>query len=739
MNRSNCATAVLTTLMTVAAYGQTEVVLHNFGNSPPRGGEPNAVIRDSAGNLYGTTAFGGLYGVGVLFEVTAAGQQTVLYNFGNGPEGFSPTGSLLLDAAGNLYGATSWAPATYAGAIFMLTPAGNMTVLYTFTGGSDGFQPTGSLIRDDAGNLYGTTYSGGTYGAGVVYRLDASGHLTVLYAFTGGSDGANPNPGLVRDSAGNLYGTTFTGGQGDCYNPNTPACGVVFKILKGGGAEIVLYRFTLADGGNPKSGVVLDSSGNIYGTTTTGGSNAYYGVIYKLDATNQYTVLHNLSLRDGEGWAGVIRDPAGNIYGNTRDEIFELQPGGNYKRLYKFEATLNGTDPYAGIIRDPDGNLYGTTYSGGVANQGVVYKLPVGGQYTVLYRFPDPNPTNGADPVGGLAADPEGNLYGTTFAGGISNIGTVYKQDASGHQTVLYNFMNGTDGANPWAGVTLDGAGNLYGTTLYAGAAYAGNVFKLDAAGNETVLYTFTGGSDGGIPFARVILDAAGNLYGTTSYGGAANVGVAYRLDSGGNETVLYSFTGGPDGGHPSSALTLDKAGNLFGTTEYGGAANAGVVYKLDSNGHETVLYSFTGSADGAYPVSVIREPDGNFYGTAYGGGASNAGVVFHLDPAGNETVLYSFTGGADGGLPFGGVIRDAAGNLYGTTTDGGTANVGVVFMLDPAGHETVLYTFTGGADGAYPESGVIRGSTGNLYGTTEYGGKRAGGVVFEIRPASAQ
>ena len=192
-----------------------------------------------------------------------------------------------------------------------------------------------------------------------------------------------------------------------------------------------------------------------------------------------------------------------------------------------------------------------------------------------------------------------------------------------------------------------------------------------------------------------------------------------YKLDSAGHETVLYSFTGGADGGDPQSGVIRDSAGNLYGTTFLGGTGNAGVVYKLDSAGHETVLYSFT-FADGSQPTAgVIRDSAGNLYGTTELGGPASQGVVYKLDTTGNYTVLYSFTGGADGGYPFAGVIRDSAGNLYGTTQYGGTAQQGVVYRLDTAGHETVLHSFTGGADGSRPNAGVIRDSAGNLYGTT--------------------
>lgn len=336
-----------------------------------------------------------------------------------------------------------------------------------------------------------------------------------------------------------------------------------------------------------------------------------------------------------------------------------------------------------------------------------------------------------------MIRDSAGSLYGTTRYGGPADAGTVYEVDATGHETVLHAFTAGTDGYQPIAGVIRDAAGNLYGTTQ-GGTSGFGAVYKLDATGRLTVLYSFTRGTDGGNPIAGVILDSAGNLYGTTSGGGTAGGGVVYKLDAAGHETVLYSFAGFPDGSLPNSSLIRDSAGNFYGTTLFGGAADFGAVYKLDTAGHETVLYSFTNGQDGSYPEGgVIRDQAGNLYGTAQNGGTANQGVVYKLDTTGHQTVLYSFTGGADGSQPYAGVIRDMAGNLYGTTLYGGAAE-GVVFKLDTAGHETVLYNFMGATGGAWPYSGLILDSAGNLYGTTSSGGARNGGVVFKLKGAAA-
>jgi uncharacterized repeat protein (TIGR03803 family) len=367
--------------------------------------------------------------------------------------------------------------------------------------------------------------------------------------------------------------------------------------------------------------------------------------------------------------------------------------------------------------------------------------------FSVLSSFT--GSTDGGNPWAALIQDGAGNLYGTTEGGGSNGVGTVFKLDTSGTETVLYSFTAGTDGGLPLAGLIRDEAGSLYGTTFFGGvfACGCGTVFTLDPTGKETVLYSFTGYPvDGADPYARVVRDRAGNLYGTASSGGAYGDGVVFKLDTTGKQTVLHTFTGGPDGGFPLGDLILDGAGNLYGTTFYGGkgcALGCGVVFKLNKAGKFTLLHTFSGTPDGDGPhAGLLRDAAGNLYGTTSNGGAHGWGTVFKLDKTSKETILYSFTGGADGGRTRGsGLVRDPAGNLYGTTFSGGGgtcqgygAGCGVVFMVSKSGKETVLHEFTG-ADGAQPRAGLLRDKAGNLYGTTTKGGANDSGVVFKIAP----
>jgi uncharacterized repeat protein (TIGR03803 family) len=748
---SPCLACALATMGIGRTQTATEHVIHTFGDFTKGASPYGALIRDSSGDLYGTTYQGGTANLGTVFKLGASGYQ-VLYSFRGGTDAANPLSGVTLDSAGNLYGTTYNGGAAGAGAVYKLEPTGQEMVLYSFTGGADGDKPYAGVIVDSAGNLYGTTYYGGVSGKGNVYKVSASGQETVLHSFTGGADGGYPYAGVIADAAGNLYGTTYAGGitTGPCYY--IPGCGVVYK-LDMAGHETVLHAFAGKSStlfGWPYAGVISDAAGNLYGTTSAGA-----GGVYKVGATGNYTVLHEFFTGHGlsQPKGGLAVDAQGNLYGTTQyggaanaGGVFALDKAGKLQTLHTFPG--GGFVPPApdapnpGVVLDSAGNVYGVTPYAGVA--GMVYKLSSAGQEMTLYSFG--GAAGGTDP-GTVSAGQVGELYGATYVGGTANAGVLYKLDTAGHETLLYSFKGGADGAGPKGGVAFDSAGNLYGSTVHGGAASGdagfGVVFKVDASGRETVLYAFTGGEDGGMP-SGIIRDPAGNLYGTTFLGGEAGVGVVFELDPAGHESVLHSFAGGADGASPDAGVVRDSAGNLYGTTFYGGTANAGVVYKLDTAGQETVIYTFAGfGASGGNPYAgVTLDSVGDLYGTTvnYGttaSGGPGGGVVFELDAAGNYAVLYTFTGGEDGGAPFVGVVRDASGNLYGANSGGGTpscnsgAGCGVTYELSASGRLAVLHSFTGGDDGT-GSGAVMLDAAGNLYGPAE-GGASGGGLLYKL------
>jgi uncharacterized repeat protein (TIGR03803 family) len=390
-------------------------------------------------------------------------------------------------------------------------------VLYSFCSQfdcDDGFIPSG-LIRDSDGNLYGANYSGGSgYEVGNVFRLGADGAYGALYVFgVKRRNGNSPSSDLVRDKAGNLYGTTAYGGTGYdvCY---MVGCGTIYKVAPDG-TETVLHRFKFSDGafyGTDGGTPIFDGAGNLYGTTVHGGNQGCYegcGIVYKLTPTGKLKVLHAFNESDG------------------------YFPGGP-------------------LIADASGNLYGVTAAGGDSTNcegvacGTVFELAADGTFTLLHSFQE---SDGFEPFGPLVRDAAGNLFGIAIGGGDNSCGS-------------------------------DGDG-------------CGAVFKLAPDGTLTVLHSFTGGSDGGFPVDGLVGDGSGNLYGMTASGGIGDCvdgtlvgcGVVFKFASDGTETVLYSFDDNNNGGYYPSygPLLLDKRGNLYGTTFYGGANGYGTIFKVQN------------------------------------------------------------------------------------------------------------------------------------------------------------
>lgn len=357
--------------------------------------------------------------------------------------------------------------------------------------------------------------------------------------------------------------------------------------------------------------------------------------------------------------------------------------------------------------------------------------------------------SDGANPEGALIRDAAGNLFGTTFAGGAGE-GVVFKLDSAGQETILFTF-NGTTGESPASPLLQDAAGNLFG--IADGGPGAGIVYELSQQGEENILFAFPGGLFNpipGVPTGGIFRDGSGNIFGATFFGGHGNCqfscGSIFRVDTAGQLHVLHNFSGGADGSKPFGPFVQDAAGNLYGVAEQGGDLSCaevpqlgcGTVYKLAKNGTLTVLHTFQGGLDGAIPQpGLLRDAAGNLFGTALKGGNSENGLVFKIAADGTYTVLHRFTG-KDGTNPNGGLVSDPAGNLFGTTQVGGGQQLGTVYQLSPAGRVKVLHTFTGAEDGDRPLAGLIRDAAGNLYGTTVSNGliqQVQGGNVFEITP----
>jgi uncharacterized repeat protein (TIGR03803 family) len=642
-----------------------------------------ALVFDKAGNLYGTTALGGdpncvgnygRSGCGTVFELApqanGAWKEITLYSF-QGSQTFSELSTnLAIDSNGDLYGTTSTGQSP-DGSVFRLRSdaKGNWIykTLYAFAGGSDGAFPSAGLILGAAGRLYGTTADGGVIGnttclnqngCGTIFELAPHSGDTwserVIHRFSGGRDGSTPSAALTSDQTGNLYTTAYNGGGGGC-DYLSAGCGAVLKLsrsMQGKWTADPIYDFAASDGFDPLGPLIADSSGNLYGSTNAGGKGPghLYGVGGQQCPYGCGTVF-KLSRSSGGQWSRSL--------------------------LYSFTGTNgDGAFPWGNLTFDDAGNLYGTTQWGGANGQGTVFELvPTSdGKWkaTVIYSFAHGNSGDGAEPVAGLIFDAAGNLYGTTLVGGVGEYGTVFKLSFSGgawRETVLYGFAGGDgDGIFPTASLVFDNAGNLYGTTSGGGSPSCqlgcGTVFKLSPSGNawkETVLYYFDG-PDGAYPQGNLILDDESDLYGTTNEGGkiskycqlpVSGCGTVFKLThhagSAWTKTILYSFASyAGDAAFPGAGLTFDVAGNLYGTSA-GGTKSLGTVYKLtpSSGGKwtESILHDFAGyPSDGGVPATNVSfDAEGNLYGTtsvggtgggaSFGGFRSFGGTVFEITP----------------------------------------------------------------------------------------------------------
>ena len=344
---------------------------------------------------------------------------------------------------------------------------------------------------------------------------------------------------------------------------------------------------------------------------------------------------------------------------------------------------------------------------------------------------------SGGNPFAGLIQGTDGDFYGTTRNGGANGDGTVFQIASSGSFATLYSFTGANDGAHPTSALVQGTNGYFYGTTGTDGSGGSGTVYSITSGGSLNTLYSFTGGSDGGNPYAGLVTGTDGNFYGTTETDGADGFGTVYSITPGGTLHTLLTFPGGADGGNPFAGLVTGTDGNLYGTTVTGGTGGGGIAYSVTYSGSFALLHTFDNQGEGGSPYGgLVSGTDGNFYGTTESAGTYGAGTIFQLTYSGSLQTLYAFTGGSDGGNPYAPLITAPDGNLYGTTVSGGDG-FGTLFNISYGGAFNPLYEFSGGSDGANPYAPVTTGTDGNFYGTTEAGGNNQYGTVFQWIPSS--
>ena len=660
-------------------------VLHEF--LPIEGRSPAGLIQGADGFLYGTSIGGGENGQGSVFKIDVNGGSFATLHSFSFTDGANPRTKLTQGSDGKLYGTTYQGGVAGLGTVFTIGTNGTgFATLHGFSG-SDGENPDGELLQGTDGRLYGTAYLGGPGGYGTVFRLDTGGGaFTTLHGFSG-SDGAGMVAGVIEGADGNLYGTTYGGGSNEH--------GTLFKIDPSGTLFETLHHFDRFETFGGIGGVIQTADGNLVLNTIPAKIRLWR--IFKLDTSG--SVLSALpGLETENPGAGLIEGTDGTLYGTTTVGG-GAAPGNPFKgRLYKIDTDftalptlytfldLGGEAPQAGVIQGTDGNLYGTTSQGGDDGLGTIYRIdPTGQNLATLHSF---HGVDGANPLAALVQASDGGLYGTTRAGGTSDNGTIFKIEMDGTGfTTLHSFA-GSDGAEPVAGLIQGSDGFLYGDTQKGGGG-RGTIFKIDTEGAALVtLHSFGDPTGGENPTGVLVQAPDGNLYGTTAFGGAHGFGTIFRIDINGNSFVtLHSFDYNNDGGTPRSGLTLGTDGNLYGTAVQGGSGGYGTLFKTDASGATlTVLHSFS-HIDGSGPYAgLFQGTDGRLYGTTTHAGARGRGIVFRIDTDGRSfTTLHSFpfpSESEDGLAPLGTLIQGTDGAFYGTAAIGGIAQRGVVFRL---------------------------------------------------------
>jgi uncharacterized repeat protein (TIGR03803 family) len=678
------------------------------------------ILRTADGTIYGSTINGGLNQLGGIFRVQADGSGfTVLHSF-DFFDGYWPFGELMLGADGLLYGTTQSGGGGVYGTIFKLhTDGSGFSVIHAFNTVT-GSYPYGGLTQGADGTIYGTTSQGGSQGKGTIFRVQPNGSgFTILRSF-GGLNGDSPRATLTL-MAGKLYGATYQGGVSNL--------GTVFALATDGSGFTTLHSFSAAEGTNPNSPLAVGADGALYGTAFQGGGSGL-GTVFKIQTDGSgFTVLTSLTAAIGYAAGGVIQGLDGALYGEGQfccggGTVYRVQTDGSNLTLLHSLVPLEGSGLITPLAQAGDGTLFGFTQIGGASNDGAIFRLaPDGSDFATLHSLGDES-GDGVTLAGPMAVGSNGRLFGATGRGGAAGAGTVFGLDQDGSGFSVLHSLDPAQGKGAAGGPIegLDGA--LYGTTSRGGVFDAGTVFRLQADGSAyTVLHSFNGG-DGNQPNAGLTQGPDGTLYGTSLSGGV------FKLQPDGSGLTPLGGLGFLN----FSPVALGTDGMLYAATSQGGANGAGLLFRVTTDGNDlTELHSFSGT-DGTSPNAVVMGRDGRLYGTTRFGGVGNQGSVFSMSPDGTGFVTLRLLSGLDGANPWA-LFELPDGRLFGTTAGGGAHGLGTVFMMRPDGSNfEVLHAF-GGLDGDRPSGPLVADSSGTLYGTTDRGGPRGGGVVFKLVP----
>jgi uncharacterized repeat protein (TIGR03803 family) len=752
-----------------------------------------------------------------FLSLTASGVTlSSLYSFAGGSDGANPNG-LVQDTNGLLYGTTQDGGINSSGTIFVLPPAGELTTLYQFNQAGFGlFAPLAALVQGPDAGLYGTAAGGGPNGWGGVFRTDTNGVLTTLANFNGRGNGGTPASPLILGADGALYGTTdFTGPGGD---------GTAFRVTTNGSLT-TLAGFNLTDGLEPNQ-LLQAADGNLYGTTLEGGVNGN-GTVFQLLTNGRLNTLASFNYTNGGSLpaAGLIQTPDGTLWGTTYEgganglgTVFQVSPLQAVTTVYSFTGGSDGAHPSANLVLGPDGNLYGTAAYGGLFDAGTVFRLAPNGSVVGLVQF---DGLDGANPQAALTLGADGNFYGTTQNGGLSGLGTVFSvnmncpavqitgqpanQDVflgaravlsvavAGNGPLTYqwrkNGVNLADGpglsgsqqrvltlsnvspgaAGAYTVLVANSAGSVLSQPASLGVIESPPQFVLQpvsqveivggsasfsalAVGDNPLTYQWQwngtnladGGQISGSSTSALVLS---NLFETNngSYSvlvsnalgaipSAPAILTVYAPSLGGTTmAAVHDFSGTADGGVPNGLLAAND-GQLYGTTQTGGAFGLGTIFSYTTNGTFTTLASFNGT-NGATPLSgLVQGADGLLYGTTQYGGSNGAGTIFRLQSDTVINSLYSFASNAGCANPFTALAMDAAGNFYGAGVNDASPANGTLYRFGTNGVFTALYTFT---NNTLPAGALTLGPDGNFYGASGNTSQNASvyGDIFRLTP----
>ena len=631
------------------------------------------------------TSRGGTNNSGTIFMMTPAGQVTMLKQFFYNTDGAYPDGELIKGPDGYLYGLTSAGGPNSYGTIFKISTSGNFSVIKNLNFTTDGANPHGHLTFGIDSNFYGITYSGGSTGAGTIFKLTRNGVYSVIHTMNKTTEGGNSYASLTQGTDGNLYGTTYSGGQ--------YGYGTIFKVTTGGNLTVIKHLSSTTDGTYPQSDLIQAKDGSFYGTCYGGGQYGG-GTIFKI-AGNNFTVVKHFSLSADGGYpyGGLMQYNDSTFYGITRTSgakgggtIYKLTKSGAYTIVHALDYNIEGNASSSVPVKGNDGSLYAMTSLGGTFNYGIIFKTTTAGVFTVINTFS--GSTIGNTPYSSFIKGKDSAYYCTTSAGGAYGYGSIVKI-CGGKTTALHSFNKNTEGGYPEGNLLLASDGNFYGMTSSGSSTGAGTIFKITTAGIFNVIRNFNGTTDGSSPVGSLIQAKDGYLYGMTTGGGSNNAGTIFKMNlSGSSFTVVKSFVFATDGGAPNGNLVQANDNNFYGMT-----SNGGHIFQLTTAGIYTNLHTFNSSTDGYNPMgSLIQGIDGNLYGTCSDGGLNSAGTIFKMALNGSSfKVLLHLNATAQGRMPKGTLLQGVDGMLYGTTSIGGTYNTGTIFKISTAGNFTVL------------------------------------------------